>query len=150
MPSGPLKAIPSDNSASSWFPHPRGKALVPSGSQRLPEVPDPSEHGMVVRRALRDRLHHVPVLDHLAVLQAEEVSHGGSPIVGRGLEQAVGHYHVALSDGALDLEAHLGELLGETLNETDERLEAVGCLGGCAGYSEARRTSVPPRRASSR
>src|SRR5215213_4138514 len=92
---------------------------------RLPEVLGPSEHGMVVRRALRDRLHHVPVLDHLAVLQAEEVSHGGAPIFWRGLQQAVGYYHIALGQGAFDLEAHLGELLGETLNETDERLEAV-------------------------
>src|SRR5215213_2753173 len=117
---------------------------------RLPEVLGPSEHGMVVRRALRDRLQYVPVLDDLAVLQAEEISRGGAQVFWGALEQTVGHYHVALGQGALDLQAHLGELLGETLNETDERLEAVGCLGGCAGYSEARRTSVPPRRASSR
>jgi hypothetical protein len=69
------------------------------------------------------------VLDDLALLQAEEVSRGCTPVFWRGPKQAVGHYHVALGQGALDLETHLGELLGETLNETDERLEAVGGLG---------------------
>ncbi len=39
------------------------------------------------------------------------------------------HDQVALGDGALVLEAQLGELLREALHEPDERLEAVGGLG---------------------
>src|SRR5829696_5061810 len=85
----------------------------------------PSEHGVVVRRALRYGLQDIPVLDDLAVLQAEEVRRGGAAVFGRGLYQAVRHDHVALGDGAPDLEAQLGELLHEAFYELDERLEAV-------------------------
>src|SRR5215212_5226727 len=84
-----------------------------------------SEHGMVVRRALRYGLQDVPVLYHLAVLQAEEIGRGGAAVFGGGLQKAVRHYHVALGDDALDLETPLGELLHEALHEVDESLEAV-------------------------
>src|SRR5829696_4413923 len=58
--------------------------------------PELSEHGMVVRRALRHGLQHVPVLYYLAVLQAEEVGRGGAPVFRRGFEQAVRYDHIAL------------------------------------------------------
>src|SRR5215203_674354 len=86
---------------------------------------------MVVRRALRHGLQDVPVFDHLAVFQAEEVCRGGATVFRGGLKQAMSHNHVALGDGALDLEAHLGELLHEALYELDERLEAVSAAS-CA------------------
>ena len=41
-----------------------------------------SEHRIVVSRLLRDGLHHVPVLDHLALLEAEDVDHRHAAIVG--------------------------------------------------------------------
>jgi hypothetical protein len=41
----------------------------------------------------------------------------------------VGHDQVALGDGALDVEAQLGELLNKALYELDESLEAIGSLG---------------------
>ena len=47
------------------------KAISPPGHtalHRIAGVPSHSEHGVVVRRALRYGLQHVPVLDHLAVL----------------------------------------------------------------------------------
>src|SRR5215208_3363944 len=113
-------------------------------------VPRPSEHGVVVRRALRYGLQDIPVLDDLAVLQAEEVRRCGAAVFGRSFYQAVRHNHVALGDGAPDVEAQLGELLYEALHELDERLEAVWCLGGCAGCSAVRRTFPPPRQASCR
>jgi hypothetical protein len=43
----------------------------------------------------------------------------------------VGHDQVALGDGALDVEAQLGELLNKALYELDESLEAIGSLGLC-------------------
>src|SRR5215208_4571882 len=89
----------------------------------------PSEHGVIVRRALRYGLQDIPVLDDLAVLQAEEVRRGGAAVFGRSFYQAVRHNHVALGDGTPDVEAQLGELLYEALHELDERLEAVWCLG---------------------
>src|SRR5215213_9551736 len=92
-------------------------------------VPGPSEHGVVVRRALRYGLQDIPVLDDLAVLQAEEVRRGGAAVFGRGLYQAVRHDYVALGDGAFDVEAQLGELLHVALYELDKGLEAVWCLG---------------------
>ena len=69
------------------------------------------------------------MLDDLAVFQTEEVGRGGAPVFGGGLYQTVRHDYVALGDGTLDLEAHLGELLREALYELDERLEPVGGLG---------------------
>ena len=71
------------------------------------------------------------MLDDLAVFQTEEICRGGAPIFGRGLQQAMRHNHVALGDGALDLEACLGELLQKAPYELDERLEAVGAWGLC-------------------
>jgi hypothetical protein len=70
------------------------------------------------------------VLNNLALLQTEEVCRGGAPVFGRGLDQAMPHNHLALGDGALDLQAHLGEVLGEALYEVDERLEPVWGLWG--------------------
>ena len=37
-------------------------------------IGDGSEHRIVVRRRLRDRLDHIPVLDHLAVFPSEDVT----------------------------------------------------------------------------
>ena len=68
------------------------------------------------------------MLDDLAVLQAEEVCCSGSAVFGRGLQQAVRGDDVAVGDGALDVEAHLGELLHEVRDELNERLEAIGGL----------------------
>jgi hypothetical protein len=84
---------------------------------------------VVVRCALRYGLHYIPVLDDLAVLQAEDVRYRRAAIFKWGLKQAVGHDQVALGDGALDVEAQLGELLNKALYELDESLEAIGSLG---------------------
>ena len=40
------------------------------------------EHPVVVRRSLRDRLHHVPMLDDLAVLELEDVDDRAAPLPG--------------------------------------------------------------------
>src|SRR5919112_4545824 len=115
-----------------WCRGNRLRVLLAPGYEALHRTagaPGPSEHGVVVRRALRYGLQHIPVLDDLAVLQAEEVRRGGAAVFGRGLYQAVCHDHVALGDGAPDVEAQLGELLHEALYELDERLEAIWCLG---------------------
>ena len=45
-----------------------------------------SEHGMVVRRALRHGLQYIPMFDDLAVFQAEEVRCGGAPVFRGGLQ----------------------------------------------------------------
>src|SRR5215203_3529421 len=92
-------------------------------------VPRPSEHGVVVRRALRYGLQDIPVLDDLTVLQSEEVRRGSAAVFGRGLYQAMCHDHVTLGYGTPDVEAQLGELLHEALYELDKGLEAVWCLG---------------------
>jgi hypothetical protein len=42
----------------------------------------PLEHRVVVGRSLRDRLHRVPALDDLAVLQLEDVHNGVAPRAG--------------------------------------------------------------------
>ena len=41
-----------------------------------------SEHGVVVRRALRYGLHYILVLDNLAVLQAEDVRYRRAAVFG--------------------------------------------------------------------
>jgi hypothetical protein len=41
-----------------------------------------SEHGVVVRRALRYGLHYIPVLDNLAVFQAEDVRYRRAAVFG--------------------------------------------------------------------
>ena len=41
----------------------------------------------------------------------------------------MGDHDVALPDHALDLDAQLGELRGETVDEGDKRIGAVGCMG---------------------
>ena len=89
-----------------------------TGSSSAPQgVRGPSEHGVIVRRALRHGLQDIPVLNHLALFQTEEVCRGGAPVFGRGLDQAMPHNH-------------LGEVLREALYEVDERLEPVWGLWG--------------------
>src|SRR5918995_7483257 len=63
--------------------HGTGRSTAPS------EFRGSSEHGVVVRRALRHGLQDIPVLDDLAVLQAEEVRRGGAAVFWGGLDQAV-------------------------------------------------------------
>ena len=89
----------------------------------------PSEHGVIVSAGLRERLHDVPVLDDLALLKPEEVGDNRAGILGGGFDQPVGDHDVALPHHPLDLDAQLGELGGETVNEGDKRIGAVGCLG---------------------
>src|SRR5215208_3711965 len=84
---------------------------------------------MLVHCALRYGLQDVPVLDDLAVLQAEEVSYGSAAVFGRSLQQAVQRNQVALSDGALDVVAQLRELLQKAFYELNEGLKPVGGLG---------------------
>src|SRR5215208_6398997 len=84
---------------------------------------------MLVHCALRYGLQDVPVLDDLAVLQAEEVRRGGAAVFGRSLQQAVQRNQVALSDGALDVVAHLRELVYKAFYELNEGLKPVGGLG---------------------
>src|SRR5215208_2646635 len=60
-------------------------AISPPGHRALhpiPKVPGSSKHGVVVRCARRHRLQDVPVLDHLALLQAKDVRRGGAAVFG--------------------------------------------------------------------
>ena len=88
----------------------------------------------------------VPMLDDLAVLEAEDVRGGGASVRGRGVEQAVRHDQVALGDGALDLEAGLRELGREAGQELDERLGPVGGLRVPSGSGARSRRSPAPAR----
>src|SRR5215211_371383 len=63
------------------------------------------------------------------ILPTSKRKKSAAAVFGRGLQQAVRHNQVAFGDGALDVEAHLGELLHEALYELDERFEPVGGLG---------------------
>ena len=61
----------------------RAEMLTSAGCRKgQPSCIPLSEHGVVVRCTLRDRLHYVPVLDHLAVLQAKDVRCGGAAVFG--------------------------------------------------------------------
>ena len=76
---------------------------------------------------LGDRLDHVPVLDHLAVLELEDVDDGvaAGPRLAHGVDV---HDHViAVGEDAFDLAPIVGELV---LEEGDEALEALGPVGG--------------------
>src|SRR5688572_10396428 len=69
-----------------------------------------SEHRVVVRSRLSHRLEHVPVLDHLALLEPEDVRRRGATIVRRRPDQAVRHHEIALSDHAFDVDVQLWKL----------------------------------------
>ena len=94
------------------------RAGQPSAQAREAAV-ESVEHPVVVRRLLRDRLHDVPVLDDLAVLQPEDVDDGHAALAGLAHAMDVQDHVVALGEGALDLALGAGELL---LAQGDEGL----------------------------
>ncbi len=52
----------------------RGSTTIFSPPPRLPvNVFKPLEHAVLIERLVGDRLHHVPVLDDLAILELEDV-----------------------------------------------------------------------------
>ena len=61
------------------------------------------EHPVRIRRLLRDRLHDVPMLDDLAVLQPEDVDDGHAALAGFAHAMHVQDHIVALGEGPLDL-----------------------------------------------
>src|SRR4030088_2705445 len=81
-----------------------------------------SKHPVVVRRLLRDRLHDVPMLDDLAVLQPEDVDDGHAAVAGLAHAVHMQDHVVALGEGALDFALGTGELL---LAHRDEALQAL-------------------------
>ena len=104
-----------------------------------------SEHRVVVLRGLRDRLHRVPVLDHLAVFELEQVENRKPARAGLAHRVDVHDHVVAVSEDLFDLAAALRELL---LQESDESLETFGAVLGawdCAACSAARGIWRPRR-----
>src|SRR5882762_1482614 len=85
-----------------------------------------SKHSVVVRRLLGDRLHDVPMLDDLAVLQPEDVDDGHAAFAGLAHAMHVQDHVVALGEGALDLALGARELL---LAQSDEALQALDAVG---------------------
>ena len=61
------------------------------------------EHRVAVGGGFRNRLHHIPVLDDLAVLQLEDVDDGVAKRAGLTHRMDVQDDVVAVHEGALDL-----------------------------------------------
>jgi len=90
-----------------------------------------SEHRVVVRRRFRDRLDHIPVLDHLAAFQPEDINDGfAARIVRQAVSMAVEDDVIAVREDALDLAVRVrmigqdpGEKLAKPLHAVlDERI----------------------------
>jgi hypothetical protein len=88
-----------------------------------------SEHRVVVRRRFRDRLDHIPVLDHLAAFQPEDINDGfAARIVRQAVSMAVEDDVIAVREDALDLAVRvrmIGQDPGEELAKpfhADERI----------------------------
>src|ERR1700730_4003219 len=85
------------------------------------------EHAVVVGGFLRDRLDHVPMLDHLAVLELENVDDGVAARARLAHGMEMDDDVIAVGEDALDLAAVVRELV---LQEGDEALEAFPAVGG--------------------
>src|SRR5262249_2843126 len=84
------------------------------------------EHAVVVGDFLRDRLDHVPILDHLAVLELENVYDGVAARARLAHGMDMDDDVIAVGEDALDLAAVVRELV---LQEGDEALEAFPAVG---------------------
>src|SRR5215813_2638544 len=74
-----------------------------------------------------DFLTHVPVLDHLAVFQTENVDDGAAAATGRRHVVDVQDYVVAVGKDALDLAVIVGKFLAQI---GKERLQSLRSIGG--------------------
>ena len=94
---------------------------------------------------LRDRLHHVPVLDHLAVLELEDIDDRIAARAGLAHRMDVDDHVVAVGEDPFDLALVVREFV---LQEIDEALEAFRTiLGGRIVLRVARRRDIStPRR----
>src|SRR5450830_562654 len=102
-----------------------------------------SEHGVVVRRLLGHVLADVPMLDHLAVLQPEDVDDGGAARARFGNIVDVQDHVVAVGETALDVAVVVRKFL---LEKADERLEAGGPIGGARIMLDIARAEMLGRR----
>src|SRR5262249_18197561 len=75
------------------------------------------EHGIGVCGRLGDRLHHVPMLHDLAVLQPEDVDDGHAALARGANGMHVQDHEIAIDQRALDLALGVGELLAPELDE---------------------------------
>src|SRR6516225_366526 len=69
-----------------------------------------SEHGVAVCGRVGDRLHHVPMLDDLAVLQPEDVDDGHSALARRADGMHVQDHEIGIGKRPLDLAPGVGKL----------------------------------------
>src|SRR5687768_3347760 len=86
-----------------------------------------SEHAVLVRRLRRDVLDDVPMLDDLAVLDAENVDDraAGRAVPARRVH--VQHDEITFGEDALDLAALIRKA---HLEKIDERSQTLGAVGG--------------------
>src|SRR5262249_24097277 len=84
------------------------------------------EHAVAVGGFLRDRLDYVPMLDHLAVLELENVDDGVAARARLAHGMDMDDNVIAVGEDALDLAAVVRELV---LQEGDEALEAFAAVG---------------------
>src|SRR5580693_10045125 len=112
---------------------------APAGWTAAALVVSGSEHRVVVRSRLGNRLDDIPVLDHLAVFPAVDVNDGfAARTVRQAVPTAVEDDVIAVREGALDLAMrirtiglHLRDELAESSHAIfDERI--VLAIGGSA------------------
>jgi len=83
-----------------------------------------SDDAVGVRRLGRDRVVHVPVLDDLFAVDAEDVNVRASPFFRRGDDMGVDDDMVAVDEHAADVDARLWVALAQ--HELAQAVDAVG------------------------
>src|SRR3954452_6954490 len=84
------------------------------------------EHRIVVPRIFRDRLHDVPVFDHLAVLQLEDVDDRVASAAGLANRVNVQDDVVAIHEPALVLAVRVREFFAQKADELSESVRTIG------------------------
>src|SRR4051812_1774563 len=95
----------------------------PAPTQETPRAPAGLEHSVIVLCRLGDRLNDIPVLNHLAVVQAEDVDDGKAACAGFTHRIHVHDDKIPVGEDALDLTLVVRELLFE---KTDKALQTFG------------------------
>src|SRR3954468_22623088 len=85
------------------------------------------EHPVGVGGLFRDRLHHVPMLDDLAILELEDIDDGVAARAWLAHGGDVDHDIIAISEDAFYFAAIIREFV---LQEGDEALEAFRTIRG--------------------
>jgi hypothetical protein len=100
--------------------------MIEAGRQPAPSF---SEHGVLVGGLFRNRLDHVPVLDDLAVLDAENIDDRLAAVVSAVRRMYMQPDEIAVGRAADDLRLRLRIVLEEAGEEGNERLLAIRNLG---------------------